>query len=56
MSQRAFELIESYNLSHGLFLADSLIAATVLEQGTTLYTKNIRHFKMIPDLAIIRPY
>lgn len=56
MSQHAFELIESYNLSHGLLLADSLIAATVLEYGSTLYTKNVRHFQMIPDLTIIRPY
>lgn len=55
-SQSAFQLIESYHLSHGLLLADALIAATVLERDATLYTKNTRHFQMIPRLAIIRPY
>lgn len=55
-SESAFQLIESYYLSHGLLLADALIAATVIESGATLYTKNTRHFQMIPRLAIIRPY
>ena len=55
-SESAFKLIESYYLSHGLLLADALIASTVLETGVTLYTKNTRHFQMIPGLEIIRPY
>lgn len=55
-SESAFQLIESYYLSHGLLLADALIAATVLERGATFYTKNTRHFQMIPELKIIRPY
>ncbi len=55
-SQSALQLIESYYLSHGLLMGDALIAATVMERGATLYTKNTRHFQMIPRLAIIRPY
>ena len=55
-SESAFQLIKSYYLSHGLLLADALIASTVLENGATLYTKNTRHFQMIPGLKIIRPY
>lgn len=55
-SEVAYQLIETFALSHGLLLADALIAATVLDRGTTLYTKNTRHFQMIPGLKIIRPY
>ena len=55
-SQVAYQLIETFALSHGLLMADALIAATVLERGATLYTKNTRHFQMISRLEIIRPY
>lgn len=55
-SQSALQLIKSYNLSHGLLITDALIAATVQERGVPLYTKNTRHFQMIPGLVIVRPY
>jgi hypothetical protein len=45
-----------YRLSHGLLLPDALIAATAIEYDVTLYTKNVRHFQMIPGLAVVRPY
>jgi predicted nucleic acid-binding protein len=45
-----------YRLSHGLLLPDALIAATALEHDVTLYTKNVRHFQMIPGLTVVRPY
>jgi tRNA(fMet)-specific endonuclease VapC len=32
---------------------DLRIAATVLEQGTTLVTENIRDFKLVPGLKIV---
>ncbi len=56
ISKRAYQLMESYFLSHGLLIPDALIAATALEFGLTLYTKNIRHFQMIPELRLSRPY
>jgi len=56
ISQRAYNLIESFYLSHGLLIPDALIAATALEYHWTLYTKNVRHFHMIPGLRVIRPY
>ena len=52
----AYHLMQSFFLSHGLLLADALIAATSLEYGGTLYTKNVRHFRMISGLRVIRPY
>lgn len=55
-SQLAYQLMESYFLSHGLLIPDALIAATALEQRLALYTKNLRHFQMIASLPLIRPY
>ena len=55
-SQTAYQLMDSYFLSHGLLIADSLIAATAMERGLTLYTKNTRHLQMIPRLTAVRPY
>lgn len=56
VSQIAFQLMESFYLSHGLILPDALIAATALEHDLTLYTRNTRHFRMIPQLKVIQPY
>ncbi len=56
ISQVAFQLMESFYLSHGLTLPDALIAATAIEHDLTLYTRNTRHFRMIPQLEISQPY
>ena len=56
IGETAVELLYQYRLSHGLLLADALIAATALECGKTLYTKNVRHFRMITSLTVVRPY
>lgn len=37
---RAIDLLRRYRLSHGLLIADALIAATALWQGIPLVTKN----------------
>lgn len=55
-SRVAFQLMESFYLSHGLVLPDALIAATALEHDLTLYTRNMRHFRMIPQLKVSQPY
>ena len=55
-SQNAYQLMESFSLSHGLAIADALIAATASEHGLTINTRNVRHFQMIPGLVVIRPY
>jgi len=55
ISRRAIELINSYSNSHGLMLADALIAATALENDLTLVTYNIDDFKFIQDLKYLKP-
>ena len=55
-SRTALQLMETYFLSHRLLIPDSLIAATALDNGFPLYTKNAHHFQMISLLQVIRPY
>lgn len=52
MTSRATAFIEQYALSHGLRLADALIAATVNARGETLLTANTSHYRMIPGVAL----
>jgi predicted nucleic acid-binding protein len=52
---RAYELLKRYAKSHGLHVFDSLIAATAIEEGLALVTKNRRHFGMIEGLSIEVP-
>lgn len=55
-SMRALHLMDQFYLSHGLVIADALIAATALDRGLILYTRTVRHFQMIPGLDVQRPY
>ncbi len=43
-----------YGPSHGVGLADAIIAATAVEQAATLVTLNHRHYPMVRNLLI--PY
>jgi len=52
---RAYELLKRHAKSHGLHVFDSLIAATAIEEGRTLVTKNRRHFGMIEGLSLEVP-
>ncbi len=40
----------------GIGIADSLIAATTVNQNTKLATHNIKHFSSIPNLTTLLPY
>ncbi|EDN67633.1 PIN domain protein [Beggiatoa sp. PS] len=53
---KAYELMLEYTKSHGLTIPDALIAATALTKGIELATDNERHFLMISDLIVKRPY
>ncbi len=53
--QRAIELVRNYSKSHGLMLPDAVIAAGCLENDLTLITFNVKDFRFINGLKIIRP-
>ena len=55
-SAKAFELMLTYSKSHNLAIPDALIVATAITQNLELATDNNRHFKMIPDIQVSRPY
>ncbi len=55
VTRRAYYLMKTYAKSAGLQTLDSLIAATALEEGLTLATKNRKHFQMIGDLKLEVP-
>jgi predicted nucleic acid-binding protein len=55
ITRRAYYLIKTYARSHGLDTLDALIAATALEEGHTLATKNRKHFQMIGELKLEVP-
>jgi predicted nucleic acid-binding protein len=54
-SDRAAELLQTYFLSHGLLIADALIAATAIENQIPLISKNQRDFRFIQELNLL-PY
>lgn len=55
ISDKAVDLLQQYRLSHGLLIADALIAATALEHGEPFITKNQRDFRFIAGLHLL-PY
>jgi predicted nucleic acid-binding protein len=54
ITELSLTLLQTYKLSHGLALADCLIAATALTTGLELFTYNIRDFKFIDNIKLYR--
>lgn len=50
----AINLVEKYSLSDNMRLADALIGATALEYELELLSGNIKHFKNIPELSLVK--
>ena len=49
-AERGGYLKREYGPSHGISLADALIAATAIEKGFGLATLNVKHFPMLDNL------
>ena len=54
IGDRAMSLVEQYALSYNLRAGDALIAATALEAAQALCTSNVKHFRAIPLLEVVR--
>src|SRR5437870_4379045 len=55
ISAQTIDLIRTYSNTHGLLLADALIAATCLDRDLTLVTYNINDFRFIQGLKYLKP-
>ena len=53
ISHSAVVLIRRYRLSHGLLLADALIAATALTLACDFITKNQRDYRFVENLSLL---
>ena len=53
ISDLACTLVEKYSLSHSLYVADALIAATAMTHALRLLTGNAKHFSAVPGLALM---
>ncbi len=55
ISDKAVDLLRLYRLSHGLLIADGLIAATAIIYESPFITKNQRDYRFIQNLSLL-PY
>jgi len=53
ISEKCLALLRQYRLSHGLLIADALIAATALSLDSSLATKNARDYRFISELDLL---
>ncbi|GAB4452502.1 MAG: type II toxin-antitoxin system VapC family toxin [Anaerolineales bacterium] len=55
IARKAGEYLNQYRKSHGMEMADALIAATAFVAGAELVTRNVEDYPM-PDVKIVVPY
>lgn len=55
ISQTGLALLQQYRLSHGLLIPNGLIAATAIDAGIPLISKNQRDYRFIEGLQLL-PY
>lgn len=55
ISHTAVDLLHRYNLSHGLLIADALIASTAISRKISLVSRNARDYRFITALDLL-PY
>lgn len=52
----ALNLLRQHRLAHGIGWTDCLIAAAAIRLAVPVATLNDRHFRIVPGLAVHRPY
>lgn len=52
ISKLATQLIDQFNLSHGLLIPDAIIAASAVVYQIELFTYNVKDFQFIPDIKL----
>lgn len=55
IADRAGEYLRRFSKSHALNIGDAIIAATSMEMGLKLVTRNLKHYPM-KDIEIVQPY
>lgn len=55
ISDQAVDLLRRYRLSHGLLIADAIVAASALSLDRPFVSKNQRDYAFIPELQLL-PY
>lgn len=55
IARRAYILMVTFSRSHGLHTLDAMIAATAIQRGLTLVSRNRKHFQMIGPLSLEAP-
>lgn len=53
ISERAYDLMKKFRSSHGVEINDILIAATAIETGAKMISKNQKHYQFIPGLDLL---
>ncbi len=53
ISQKSVALFKNYRLSHGVMIADMLIAVTALDFECSLLSKNQKDFRFITGLNLV---
>lgn len=54
IGREAYRELKEYSKSHGLTLADALIAATAKDQDLELVSKNEKHFRPVKGLKFLK--
>jgi len=54
ISEQATALLRTFRLSHGLLIADALIAATAIANNVPFISKNQRDYRFIDTLDLLR--
>jgi predicted nucleic acid-binding protein len=52
----ALEVFESVHLKNKIGILDVLIGQTAVQESLTLYTFNHKHYKVIPNITVAKPY